>query len=85
MQFSENEIRFLLNRHSVETAAGPRTLSHSTDLRALGCPAATFNRILESRAKQLGRKFAEFRNTGRATVPQSTPTLESQIASSKLF
>ena len=84
MQFSESEVRFLLQSFPAESATGNRPLKPAVDMRALGCPAATFNRILESRAQQLGRKFAEFRNTGRAAV-QVTSTLEQELTAMKLF
>jgi hypothetical protein len=88
MQYTEKEIAFLLDRHTVETAMGGerRLTNHSEDLRLLGCPLAVFERILSYRAKQLGSRFTEFRNATR-TVERETGTnsLELDLESAKLF
>jgi hypothetical protein len=80
MKFSEDEIRFLLKPHTVETAARVRDMSPAVDLRALGCPARLFEEILEDRAKKLGAKFTEFHNQGTRQ-----DDLHDRIQSSKLF
>ena len=87
--FTEREIKFLIQPHKVETAdrGGSRTLSAAQDLRELGCPTNIFNRVLESRARKLGSKFAEFRNQQHAELSPSAPTtdLRSALAAERLF
>jgi hypothetical protein len=87
--FTEREIKFLIQPHKVETAdrGGSRTLSAAQDLRELGCPTSIFNRVLESRARKLGAKFAEFRNQQYREQPQGAPAsdLEAEIAAAKLW
>ena len=65
MEFTEKEILFLLDRHTVECATGQRITNASVDLRSLGCPVDVFERILRHRARQLGKRFTEFRNSTR--------------------
>ena len=86
--FSEQEIKFLIQPHRIETADrnGKHAISAAVDLRTLGCPTPIFNRVLESRAKKLGNKFQEFRNQQRldqTTVPATD--LDVQIAASRPF
>jgi len=87
--FTEQEIKFLIRPHKVETAdrGGSRVLVAAQDLRALGCPANIFNRVLEGRARKLGTKFAEFRKQQHSDQPQGTAAsdLEAQIAAEKLW
>jgi len=77
--FTESEVRFLLQSFPAESATGNRPLKPAVDMRNIGCPDAVFARILESRAKQLGRKFTEF----RTTAPPSD--LSQRLAAAKLF
>ena len=79
--YTEAEISYLMNQHSVEYAAGPRCLAPMVDLRTMGCPARIFEKVLESRARKLGKAFAEFRTANR---PAATD-LDLAISSSKLF
>lgn len=94
--FSEKEIAFLTTHHveTIETATLGRTvirqrriMEEVRDLRQLGCPQSLFFRVLEQRAKQLGRAWVEFRNSQRSAAP--VPTGESDLASAveaaKLF
>ena len=87
--FTEREIKFLIQPHKMETAdrGGSRTLSAAHDLRELGCPTSIFNRVLESRARKLGAKFAEFRNQQHREQPHGTSAsdLDAQIAAAKLW
>jgi hypothetical protein len=87
--FTEREIKFLIQPHKMETAdrGGSRALSAAHDLRELGCPTSIFNRVLESRARKLGPKFAEFRNQQHREQPQGTPAsdLGSALAAERLF
>ena len=87
MKFSESEIRFLLRPRVAETADmnGNRNLTPIRDLRELGCPAAVFQKVLESRARRLGKQFAEFRASSAAAVEIPATDLDSRIAGSKLF
>jgi hypothetical protein len=59
------------------------------DLRSLGCPEPLFNRILEDRARKLGPRFAEFRDSqNRAAHASQTAAdagLDERIAASKPF
>lgn len=86
MQFTEAEVRFLLSEHPIETATGcgPRRLPPAADLRELGCPEPIFARVLDSRARRLGRRFSEFR-AAHATPSTSGLTLEDRITATKLF
>jgi hypothetical protein len=89
MHFTEKEIAYLLDKHTVETATGERRLTnYSQDLRSLGCPSVIFERILRHRANQLGRRFLEFRMANRSAeveAPRNTDSLELEIESQKLF
>lgn len=89
MQFTEAEVQFLIRPHRVETAdRNPgRVLAETVDMRALGCPAHIFERVLESRAQRLGAKFVEFRNAQRVAAIAPTPDLDldARVAASKLF
>jgi hypothetical protein len=87
MSFTENEVRFLMKPHQGEHATGNRPLLAVTDLRALGCPARIFERILESRARKLGRKFQEFRTSNEiAPAPNGEVVpLELEAANAKLW
>jgi hypothetical protein len=62
-------------------------MSAAHDLRELGCPTSIFNRVLESRARKLGAKFAEFRNQQYREQSHGTSAsdLEAQIAAAKLW
>jgi len=84
MTFTENEVRFILGIHEIETATCIRTvLGPANDLRSLGCPTRIFERILEQRAKKLGNKFAEFRAANPISTGTTTPALQAE--SEKLF
>jgi hypothetical protein len=92
VQFTPVEIEFLLQPHRTETADRRRSeLKPMLDIRALGCPDAIFNRILESRARQLGPRFAEFRDSqNRARAAHASQIaadagLDERIASAKPF
>ena len=89
MQFTQQEVAFLLKPHKLETADrnGQRTISAALDLRTLGCPQVIFTRVLEDRARKLGSKFVEFRNQQYAELAPSVPAtdLDVQIAASRPF
>jgi hypothetical protein len=86
MQFTDTEVRFLLEQHRiVEHAAGVRTLNPSLNLRALGMPMEMWERVLQRRATALGRQFTEFRAANQAATTAVALTLEQQIAASKLY
>ena len=63
MEFTEQEVQFLMREHVVETAAfgAPRHLKEQPDLRQLGCPWPIFRKILEQRAGKLDGQFTQFR------------------------
>jgi hypothetical protein len=82
--YSEAEIAFLTQSHRVETAdRRSRTMPFVTDLRQIGCPPHIFNRILEDRARRLGRAFAEWRTRRGESSPQDD--LDARVAASKLW
>jgi hypothetical protein len=86
--FSDAEIAFLIRPHRVETAdRHTRSLDGVVDLRKLGCPSGIFNLVLESRARRLGPKFAEFRRQQRPPRGGATTQddLTQRVQASKLF
>lgn len=95
--FSEKEIAFLTQHHTetVETATlghtvirQRRIMDEARDLRQLGCPQSVFFKVLERRAKQLGRAWVEFRNAQRSAAPVppgEPPDLSSAASAAKLF
>lgn len=90
MRYTEPEIRFLLQRHTLETAAknGVRTLQPAEDLRSLGCPAYIVERVLADRERRIGKAFQEFRSANANTPPGTSapiPSLAEQVESSRLF
>jgi hypothetical protein len=86
MQFTEQEIKFLLRPHKLETAAvGSRPLAAAIDLRTIGCPPAIFNGVLERRARQLGPKFAEFRSQQAPLESATENDLNAKIQVAKLW
>ena len=86
MKYSEAEIAFLIRPHKVETAdMRERALRQAVDLRQLGCPAAIFEKVLESRARKLGSKFIEFRNQQTILAGTSASDLDSLVAGNRLF
>ncbi len=84
MHFEEAEVRFLMSEHGAEHATRDRKLFAIADHRLLGCPQEIFFRVLADRAIKLGRKFAEFRASNKS-VATAVPSLEMEIAASKLF
>jgi hypothetical protein len=85
MRFTEPEVRFLLAAHPREHATSHRELGTMTDMRELGCPLPLFERILEDRARTLGRRFTEFR---ASLTPAKLPVdsdLDVRVAASGLF
>jgi hypothetical protein len=84
VKFSEQEVRFLMNPHTVEHAMGTRSLRATLDLRELGCPPNVFESLLERRAKALGTKWIEFRAQNHSAVVPAI-SLESEIAILKPF
>jgi hypothetical protein len=83
--FSDSEIKFLMNGHS-EAATLNRQLKAIQDLRTLGCPSRIFEKILEYRAKKLGRTFLEFRSANAAPAQASrSSNLQDQIDAIALF
>ena len=87
MKFTEEEIRFLIKPRVVETADlnGNRQLGAAVDLRQLGCPAAIFQKVLESRARRCAKAFAEFRSSSAAVVEIPATDFDARIAGSGLF
>ncbi|MFZ0820036.1 MAG: hypothetical protein WAM91_08190 [Candidatus Acidiferrales bacterium] len=86
MQFSPEEIRFLLAGHVERAATTARPiLREAVDLREIGCPDVIFNSVLEQRARKLGRKFVEFRAAHSATAIPGELALEDRISAAKLF
>jgi hypothetical protein len=87
MSFTESEVRFLMQPHKAEHATGNRELSPVRDLRMMGCPSRIFEKILEDRARKLGRKFVEFRSSNEiAPAPNGEiVAIELAVENSKLF
>ncbi len=88
MQFTELEVRFLIGEH--HTPGGEReVLRGIVDTRKLGCPEHLFFKVLEQRARKLGKSFAEFRAQVAAPhCPNCSPRqdgLASQVQAVKLF
>ena len=76
----------MLQSHPIEHAMGNRAIGAMVDVRSLGCPQGVLNRVLESRALRLGKKFAEFRSANQLATPAVKPTsLEVELATSTLF
>jgi hypothetical protein len=65
-KFSSNEVREILSRTGMK------------DLRQLGCPAWIFERVLESRAKQINFRSSE-------PAPAPSPDLSERLQSISLF
>jgi hypothetical protein len=83
--FSDSEIKFLMNGHS-ESATLNRELKPIRNLRDLGCPSRIFEKILEHRAKKLGRTFLEFRSANAAPAQASrSNNLQDQLDAIALF
>ena len=83
--YSESEIRWLSGGHQIETAAGPRELKSLVDVRQLGCPPSVFERVLQDRERKMQKAFTEFRQSNKSVTSMEAPSLEMQIAESKLF
>lgn len=89
MTFTSKEKRFLMSAH------GFMVDMNQDDLN---CPPHILHRILEHRAKKLGRVFVEFRSENSdglvreepsrpapAAIKAVDPTLQAQIEAEKLF
>lgn len=88
MEFTEQEIGFILRPHLLETAdkTNRRSLDAAPDLRQIGCPVGIFTRVLERRAAKLGPAFREFRashHVADSTTPEDS--LASLIQATRLF
>jgi hypothetical protein len=88
MRFTEAEVRFLIGEHYAP--GGQReVLRPITDTRKLGCPEPLFFKVLEQRAKKLGKSLAEFRaQMGAAPrCPNCSPQgdLAGQVQGTRLF
>ena len=79
--FTESEIRFLMQQH-FETADRERTLQPCQDFRNWGAGAIIFNRVLEFRARKLGKAFVEFRAANR---PAADVNVAAQVDAMKLW
>ena len=80
MEFNEVEVWFLRQEFA------RLRLKPIADLRLIGCPAQIFERILEQRAKKLGKSFEDLRAdaVAKVTAP-SSDDLSQRIQSCRLF
>jgi hypothetical protein len=97
MRYTEAEAAFLSEGRPIYETRGSRTIivgefKRIVDIRALGCPEALYEKLLDQRAHKIRKEFAEFRSgkpaatvTRRAVEVTTSPAPLAEVFGTKLF